>query len=306
MRNRNIFDDLKKFFFSRNMLSRLILINVIVFILAYISYLYYYLLKITPDISICGSSISKFIYWLAVPADTGALLIKPWTVFTYMFLHENFLHILFNMIMLYFSGTLFIQYLGGKKLLCTYIIGGLAGALFYIIAFNFFPVFSEIKNCSIALGASASVIAVLVAIAFHIPDFIVNLFMVFRVKLKYIALALIIIDLFSIPKENPGGHLAHLGGAFWGFNYIMSLKKNNDLYSIFNPIRKFFKNLFRPKPKLRVEYKKAKPVTDDEYNRLRAEKQKKMDAILDKISKNGYDSLSREEKEFLFSSGNKK
>ncbi len=306
MRNRNIFDDLKKFFFSRNMLSRLILINVIVFILAYISYLYYYLFKILPDITICGSLISRFTYWLAVPADTGVLITRPWTVFTYMFLHESFLHILFNMIMLYFGGTLFLQYLSGKKLLSTYILGGITGAFFYIMAFNIFPVFSEVRNCSIALGASASVIAVMVAIAFYIPDFRVNLFMVFRIKLKYIALALIIIDIFSISKENPGGHIAHLGGALWGFIYIMSLKKNNDLYAVFNPIRKFFKNLFMPKPRLRVEYKKERPLTDDEYNSIRAEKQKKMDIILDKISKSGYDNLSREEKEFLFSSGNKK
>lgn len=306
MRNRNILDDLKKFFFSRNMLSRLLLINVSVFILAYLSQLYYYLFKITPDITICGSSITKFTFWLAVPSDTATLLMRPWTVFTYMFLHENFLHILFNMIVFYFGGTLFMQYLGGKKLLSTYILGGLTGTLFYILAFNFFPVFSEIKNCSIALGASASVIAVLVAIAFYIPDFRVNLFMVFRVKLKYIALALIIIDLFSISKENPGGHIAHLGGALWGFIYIISLKKNKGLYSIFNPIRKLFNNLIKPKPKLRVEYKKERPLSDDEYNRIRTEKQKKMDAILDKISKNGYDSLSKEEKEFLFSSGNKK
>jgi membrane associated rhomboid family serine protease len=306
MRNRNFLDDLKKIFFSRNMLSRLILINVIVFILSYLSYLYYYLFKITPDISICGYSILKFSYWLAVPSDISALLIRPWTVFTYMFLHESFLHILFNMIMFYFGGTLFMQYLGGKKLLSTYILGGLTGAFFYIIAFNIFPVFTEIRNCSIALGASASVIAVLVAIAFNIPNFQVNLFLVFRVKLKYIAIALIIIDFFSITKDNPGGHIAHLGGALWGFIYIMSLKKSIDLYAIFNPVRKFFINLFKPKPKLRVEYKKERPLTDDEYNRIRVEKQKKMDGILDKISKNGYDSLSKEEKEFLFSSGNKK
>lgn len=306
MQNRNIFEDLKKFFFSRNMLSRLILINAAVFLLVNISYLFYYLFKINPGNSICGSEVSGITYFLAVPSNTSALLMRPWTVITYMFLHEGFLHIFFNMIMLYFGGSLFMQYLGGKKLLSTYIFGGLSGAVFYILAFNFFPVFSELKYCSIAIGASASVLAVLVAIAMYIPDFTINLFMVFRVKMKYIALALIVIDLFSIQKENPGGHIAHLGGAFWGFIFIMSLKKNKDIYAIFNPIRIFFKNLFKPKPKLRVDYKNARPVSDDEYNRIRAEKQQKIDEILDKISKRGYDSLSKEEKEFLFSSGNKK
>jgi membrane associated rhomboid family serine protease len=301
MRNRNIIDDLKKFFLSRSMLSRLILINVIVFIIVNLSYLYYYLFNIIPESEAFGIS-----YWLAVPASSSALLERPWTLFTYMFLHENFLHIFFNMIMFYFSGTLFMHYLGGKKLLSTYIIGGITGALFYIFAFNFFPVFSEIKDQSVALGASASVLAVLTAIAVYIPNSPVNLFMVFRVKLKYIAIALIIIDLFSIQKDNPGGHIAHLGGALWGFIYIVSLKNKTDLYSVFNPVRKFIINLFRPKPKLRVEYRKERTVSDDEYNRNRADKQKKMDGILDKISQKGYDSLSKEEKEFLFSSGNKK
>jgi membrane associated rhomboid family serine protease len=305
MRNRNILDDLKKFFFSRNILSRLILVNIAVFILVYLSQLYCYLFNILPDISLCGLPVSKFTYWLAVPSSTGAILSRPWTVFTYMFLHENFWHIFLNMVMFYFAGKLFMQYLGEKKLLATYIFGGLTGALFYIIAFNFFPVFSDIKNCSIAIGASASVLAILVAIAFYIPDFTVNLFMVFRVKMKYIALAFIIIDLFSIQKDNPGGHIAHLGGALWGFIYIVSLKKKTDIFSVFNPLLKFFRNLFSTRPKLRVEYKKERPLSDDEYNRIRAEKQKKMDSILDKISQKGYDSLSKEEKEFLFS-GNKK
>lgn len=306
MRKRNILNDLKKFFFGRSMLSRLILINIIVFVLVYIFDLYCYLFKISPTVTLYIRQISKFTYWLAVPSGIEALLMKPWTVFTYMFLHENFLHILFNMIMFYFGGTLFMQYLGGKKLLHTYIVGGLAGAIFYILAFNIFPVFSEIKNSSIAIGASASVLAVVVAIAFYIPDFTVNLLMFFRVKMKYIALALVVIDFFSIQSDNPGGHIAHLGGALWGFIYCMSIKKNNKLFAVLNPFQRFLKNLFKPKPKLRVEYKKERPITDDEYNRIRVDKQKRMDAVLDKISKSGYDSLSKEEKAFLFSSGNKK
>lgn len=302
---RNIFDDLKKFFFSRSMLSRLILINIAVFLLVYVFDLFCFLFAIEPTVLQGTLKVSKFTYWLAVPSGINVLLTKPWTVFTYMFLHENFLHILFNMIMFYFGGSLFMQYLGGKKLLRTYIIGGLFGALFYVFAYNIFPVFSEVKNSSIAIGASASVLAVLVAIAFYIPDFTVNLFLVFRVKMKYIALALVVIDFLSIQHDNPGGHIAHLGGALWGFIFSMSLKKNYDPFAFLNPLRRSLRNIFKRKPKLRVEYKKERPLTDDEYNRIRADKQKKMDAILDKISKSGYDSLSKEEKAFLFSSGNK-
>ncbi|HNW97788.1 MAG TPA: rhomboid family intramembrane serine protease [Bacteroidales bacterium] len=280
------------------MLSRLILINVIVYILANISSLILSLYQIPHTHSL-------FTDWFAVPSNPESLLQKPWTIFTYMFLHEDFMHILFNMIMLYFGGSLFQQFLGGKKLLTTYILGGIAGAAVYILAFNYFPMFSEITKTSMALGASASVLAILVAIAVYIPDYSVILFLFGKIKMKYIAMALVLMDILSIEKENPGGHIAHLGGALWGFIYILSIRKNKNLFLFLNPVKKFFTNIFKPKPKLRVEYKKQRPVNDDEYNRIRAEKQQKIDAILDKISKNGYDSLTKEEKEFLFSTSNK-
>ena len=302
MRNSSFIDNFVGFFFRRNILSRLILINVIVFILAN---LYKFLFQVQPDISIIGNS-SGFTAWFAIPSNPLILLQKPWTILTYMFLHENFFHLFFNMLMLYFGGTLFMQFLDGKKLLITYIIGGITGAAFYVLAFNYFPVFSQVSKYSVALGASASVIAIIVAIAFYIPDYSIVLLLFGRIKLKYLALLLIVADLLMLDKENPGGHIAHLGGAVWGMAYVLSLKKNRDLYSIFNPVVNFFKNLFKPKPKLRVEYKKGRPLTDDEYTKERADKQKKIDAILDKISKSGYESLSREEKDFLFSSTNKK
>ena len=298
MYNRNFLDEFKKFFLSRNMLSRLILINVIVYILANISSLILSLYQIPHTHSL-------FTDWFAVPSNPETLLRKPWTIFTYMFLQEDFMHILFNMIMLYFGGSLFQQFLGGKKLLTTYILGGIAGAAVYILAFNYFPLFSEITKTSMALGASASVLAILVAIAVYIPDYSVILFLFGKIKMKYIAMALVLMDILSIEKENPGGHIAHLGGALWGFIYILSIRKNKNLFLFLNPVKKFFTNIFKPKPKLRVEYKKQRPVNDDEYNRIRAEKQQKIDAILDKISKNGYDSLTKEEKEFLFSTSNK-
>jgi membrane associated rhomboid family serine protease len=299
MYNKSLLDNFMKFFFSRNMLSRLILVNVIVFILANISSLFLTLYNIPHDHSL-------FTDWFAVPAYPALLIHKPWTIFTYMFLQEGFMHILFNMIMLYFGGTLFMQFLGGKKLLSTYIFGGIAGAAFYILAFNYFPVFSNVYKISYAIGASASVLAVLVAIAVYIPEYTVQLLLFGRVKMKYIALILVLMDLLSIEKENPGGHIAHLGGALFGFTYIMLIKKNRNMFNFLNPITAFFKKIFTPKPKLKVEYTKGRPLTDDEYTKVRAEKQKIMDGILDKISKNGYDSLSKEEKEFLFSASNKK
>jgi len=210
------------------------------------------------------------------------------------------------MIMLYFGGILFLQFLDSKKMLSTYIIGGLFGAVAYIFAFNFFPLFSEVSTYSVALGASASVIAVLVAIAFYIPEYEVILFLIGKVKMKYIAIFLVVMDILSIDKGNPGGHIAHLGGALWGFSYILFVKKRINRASIFNSIGSFFKNLTKGKQKLRVEYKNERPLNDDAYNKNRVDNQKKIDAILDKISKNGYHNLTKEEKDFLFSTSNKK
>lgn len=299
MYNNSLVDRIKKFFQSRTILSKLVLVNIIVFILANISNLYLILFKIPHTESL-------FTDWFGVPSNLEILIRKPWSVFTYMFLQENFFHLLFNMIMLYFGGILFLQFLDSKKMLSTYIIGGLFGAVAYIFAFNFFPLFSEVSTYSVALGASASVIAVLVAIAFYIPEYEVILFLIGKVKMKYIAIFLVVMDLLSIDKGNPGGHIAHLGGALWGFSYILFVKKRINRASIFNSIGSFFKNLTKGKQKLRVEYKNERPLNDDAYNKNRVDNQKKIDAILDKISKNGYHNLTKEEKDFLFSTSNKK
>jgi membrane associated rhomboid family serine protease len=302
----NITDQLKRFIYSRSALSRLLQINIAVFILVGILNLFFYLYKVPENMVFGKYALSKIAWWLAVPADTHILLQKPWTLITYMFLHYDFMHIFFNMIMLYFGGTLFMQFLGGKKLVSTYIAGGIAGALLFIFAFNVFPVFSEATPYAVALGASASVLSILIAIAVYMPDYVIQLFIFGRVKLKHIALVLVVMDVLSIDGTNPGGHIAHLGGALWGFTYIMFLKKNMDMYTFFNPIRKFFTNLFKPKPKLKVEYKRDRPVSDEEYNKKRAARQKQIDAILDKIKISGYDTLTKEEKELLFNESNKR
>jgi len=299
MYNNSLIDRIKSFFQSKTILSKLVLINIIVFILANISNLYLILFQVPHTESL-------FTDWFGVPSNLEILIRKPWSVFTYMFLQENFFHLLFNMIMLYFGGVLFLQFLGGKKMLSTYIIGGLFGAAAYIFAFNFFPVFREVSTYSIALGSSASVIAVLVAVAFYIPEYEIILFLIGKVKLKYIAIFLVVMDLLSIDKGNPGGHIAHLGGALWGFSYILFFKKRIYWSQIFNPIVLFFKNLTKGKRKLRVEFKNERPLHDDAYSKNRVDNQKKIDAILDKISKNGYHNLTKDEKDFLFSTSNKK
>jgi hypothetical protein len=224
-----------------------------------------------------------------------------------MFLHEDFLHILFNMLWFYWFGKLFINYIGAKKLIGVYIIGGIFGAIFYVGAFNLFPVFAPIISSAKALGASASVIAIVVAVSFYIPDHKVNLMFIGSVKLKYIALFTIVLDFLSIAGENSGGHIAHLGGAFFGFIYAMQFKSGRNALLWFEKMLAGIGKIFKPKPRMKATYSNtAKGKTDMDYNYEKAKQQKEIDTILDKIAKSGYESLSKAEKEILFNSSNRK
>ena len=294
------FSRLGSFFKGGSLLSRLILINAGVFVLASLVRLFFFLYQASPFADETHG-ISYISYWLAVPSDLHQLLQKPWTLITYMFLQENLWHIFFNMLMLYFGGVLFNQYLGSRKLLATYILGGVSGAVFYIAAYNIFPVFAADSLHSVALGASASVLAIIAGIATYKPDYEVHLLFFGKIRFKYIAIIFVLIDILSIEKSNPGGHIAHLGGAFWGFSYILALKMTR---GIRNPFRKI-SDLFKPKLKKVKYHTNRKPLTDDEFSLMKVQNQKKTDAILDKIKKSGYDSLSREEKEFLFRASHK-
>jgi len=291
--------DIKNQYKNGSALIKLILINVAVFLLVHIIGVLLFFFNIKNG--------SDFIaYWLSLPADFTNVITKPWTILSYMFLHTSLWHILMNMLILYFGGRIFIQFLNEKKLVSTYLLGGLTGGLIYILAFNLFPVFSQIKGMSIALGASASVMAVLIAAATYVPNFVVRLMFLGNVKLKHIALFYIVLDVVSIPKGNAGGHIAHIGGALFGFLYVQQLKKGNDFAAGFSRFLELLNNLFKPKKKMKVVYKKtAKSRNDYEYNAQKNANQAKIDAILDKISKSGYDSLSKEEKAILFEQSKK-
>ncbi len=296
----NILEQFKHFFTRRSALPRLIIINTAVFLLVYLVNLIIWLFQINP--TGLQNGLSPLTSLLAVPASLSALAAKPWTVFTYMFLHEGFLHLFFNMWVLYFGGTIFLQYLSQKRLISTYIAGGLAGAFFYVLAYNLFPVFSQLNHVSVALGASASVLAILVAIATYVPQYTVNLLLIGPVRLKYLAIGLVILDFFSIQGNNPGGHIAHLGGALWGFSYVWMLQRGQDVYAIFNGI---FDRKMKVKPGGKQKTSSSRPLTDEEYNAQKAKEQEKIDAILDKIAKKGYSSLTKAEKEILFKSSHK-
>lgn len=291
----SIIDELKNSYKQGSVLIRLIYINLIVFLFIKIFEVFLFLFSVNPE------SIFNPVLWLAVPADIQTLLIRPWTIITYMFLHQGFLHILFNMLWLYWLGRIFLEYLSQRQLVGVYILGGLSGALLYILAFNVFPAFQDIMPYSIALGASASVLAVVIAISVYVPDYTIHLLFLGRVKLKYIAIFSVFLDILSISSGNAGGHIAHLGGAFFGYIFIRQLKKNKDITIGINRILDKIVDWFKPKPKIRVEHKRAN--TDFEYNYEKAKMQEEIDRILDKIAKSGYDSLSKSEKDILFKMG---
>ena len=282
----NLLERLKDFFLQKNVLSRLIFINVVIWVICLFISVFTWLFNI--------SDISFVTKLFAVPSDISALCEKPWSVFTYMFLQEEFWHLFFNMLMLYYGGKIFLQYFSERQLLLTYIFGGLVGALFFVLAFNAFPVFENWKNDAVALGSSASVLSILIAAATYRPDYTLNLFLLGQVRMKWVAIVFVVIDFLSISKGNSGGHIAHLGGALWGFLYVFMLKNDFDIYKI-----------FKKKAKIRVktvnsERYHERPKTDEQYNAERAAEQEEIDRILDKISKSGYSSLNDKEKEFLF------
>lgn len=290
----NILDRLKELYRKGSILIKLIYINIAVFLAVKIIGVIYFFLSINnPDFMIVN--------WLAVPANLNELMIKPWTIITYMFLHNEIIHILFNMLWLFWFGQIFLQYLAPKKLLSVYILGGLSGAFLYIAAFNLFPVFDNILPVASALGASASIMAIFIAISLYVPDYTINLLLIGPVKLKYISLFVIVLDILSIPSSNSGGHIAHLGGAIFGLVYIMQYKKGKNITKGFDGFMDGLLGLFKKKRKIRVTHKK--PADDFEYNRNKAKEQQEIDRILEKIKTHGYDKLTKPEKEKLFKMG---
>jgi membrane associated rhomboid family serine protease len=291
-------EDIKKQYKNGSALIKLIFVNVGVFLAVYIIGNVLYLLNI-------GSSDALFNY-LSLPAQLSEIINQPWSVVTYMFLHKGLWHMFVNMLILYFGSQIFGQYLNQKKLVVVYILGGLAGGLLYILSFNLFPVFSEVMPFSMALGASASVMAILIAAATYVPNFVVRLMFLGEVKLKYIAMGYLALDLVSIQGSNSGGHIAHLGGAIFGFLYIQQLKKGNDFTLGFSRCLDYLKALFKTQKKMKVVYKKqGKTKSNKDYNSQKVDNQNKVDAILDKIAKSGYDSLSADEKAILFDASKK-
>lgn len=302
--NQNPLEDLGRFFRSKAVLPRLILVNAAIWLAIGIMRVFSFLFNV-PDSSLTNVIVDFF----ALPANLENLQFRPWTLVTYMFLHIDFFHFLFNMLWLFWFGRIFLEFLKVRQLFMIYILGGLSGGVLYILFYNMFPVFEKSLEMSVALGASASVMAIVTAISFYVPGYSVHMLFLGKIRIFYIALFLFVLDFFMIRSENAGGHIAHIGGALFGLSYIVTRRKGMNFNGVWNTA--WFNRILSSlrKNRMRVEYNNTssthgRPLSDDEYSIKRAERQKKIDEILDKISKSGYESLSSEEKDILFKSSN--
>lgn len=311
----SIWSDVKKEFSYGNMINRLIIVNVAVFILINLVRLVLYFAG--------GGTVppfyNQFLYFFSISSDWWHDLTHPWAVFTHMFLHEDLFHILFNMLFLYWFGRIVGDLIGDERILPLYILGGLAGCVVYFISANIMP-FGASGN-SYALGASAAVLAIVAASGMLAPDYIMHWLFIGAVKLKYIVAALIFLDIVFLGRDtNTGGHFAHIGGAVFGLFFVLQLREGNDLAA---PVNRFFdkiKGLFsgtknqktakRKGPRMAYKNKsktvknrrtKGNAASDSNLNH-----QEQVDAILEKIKRSGYESLSAEEKEYLFNASKKK
>lgn len=283
----NVLENLKYRFKHAGIVEQLIYVNLAVFLLVFVTNTFGFLFQ---------SKTNFLVEWLALSANFDDFILKPWTIITYGFLHTSFLHILLNLIALFYIGHLFKQYFTSKQLLSFYLLGTLFGGIVFVASYNFFPVFAEDIDINVLLGASAGISAIFIGIATYIPNYELKFPLIGFVKLWVLACIWIAIDIIQIPAGNAGGHLAHLGGALLGFFYVRSA--SNKELDIFKSINKLFSKKER---KLKTVYKSGNKTPKPNVDKTR--NQEEVDAILDKISKSGYDTLSKSEKEFLFKQG---
>ncbi|GAA4495620.1 rhomboid family intramembrane serine protease [Hymenobacter ginsengisoli] len=293
----SITQDIRDAFSRRdNALNQLIISNALVFAVLII-------LKAIFFITQTSGVYVLIMRQLALSSDGMVLLRHPWTLLTYAFVHEGFLHILFNMLNLYWFGQLIREYLGDRRLVSIYVLGALVGALFFLLAYNFIPVLQPGLGLPV-IGASASVTAIIVAAATLLPDYTFMLILLGPVKIKWIALAVVLISLAGINGGNPGGEITHLGGALLGFVFIKQLKAGRDMGRPVVAVGDWFGRLFQPRPAMKVTHRSpvsvGRATAAASKTAPSATPPEEVDLILDKISRSGYESLSKEEKQKLF------
>ena len=295
-------DDLKKLFKGNNFTGQIILINAGAFLLVNIVAALAY-----------GGVDRPILNWLGMPSFIPTFVTRPWTVFTYMFMHGGLWHLIFNMYMLYWFGRIFADFLGQKRLAGLYFMGGLAGGLLYLISYNLIFLGGDEVQGAILVGASAAVMAVTIASGIRFPDYTINLMFIGPVKLKYVALVVFLLSTVIDFQSNMGGKIAHIGGAAAGYFYARGLNNGKDHALSFVDFFMSIGSWFDRGPKLKVvkdkpgqKSSRSKAAKATATKKAGGEHTARVDEILDKISKSGYENLSKEEKEFLFNLNNKK
>ena len=282
-------DTLRQRFSQFNIPEKLILINVVCFVIPFFLRSLFFLFNLPTQ---------SFLSFFELPASIGDFIYKPWSLFTYGFLHDSICHIFWNMLLLYYASQFFLNLFSTQRFINVYFMGILLGGLVFILSYAVFPAF---KNQSPQMvGASAGVMAVLIFSCTYMPTQEVRLLFL-NVKLMYIGIALVIVDVLQIPTGNAGGHLAHIGGAALGYIYAQQLQNGKDIGSGFERLWKWLATLFTAQPKMKTIHRTPRRNS----KRSVQSDQEKIDRILDKISASGYDSLSKEEKELLFNAGKK-
>ncbi len=293
--------NLKQQYRQGSVLTRLIYINVALFLLLNIVYIIFTLFN-------ADLYKLKLHTWLEIPSDLHQFITHAWTLFSYMFIHFDTLHLLFNMLWLYWFGQIFLTVYSEKQMLGLYLFGGIAGGLLFLLSYNVFPYFED--KVGMMCGASASILAIVTATAFRLPNYRIHLFLFGAIPLKYIALITIGIDLMSVTSTNSGGHIAHLGGALMGYIFLIFSEKGKDLTA---PLNRFIDKIVTWRKGRHIHIKKKKgeshvkgrPESDDDYRRRKKNEENDLNAILDKIKQSGYTALTTEEKRRLFEHGKK-
>ena len=290
-----IFTKIKQLFIRANIPTKLIYINVGIFVLIKLTIVVFTLFQIDGV---------NFVRYLQIPSSYQLLIYRPWTVLTYMFVHLDILHILFNMLWLYWFGRIFLLFFNERQFGGLYVAGGIVGAVFFLIAYNVFPYFRNVVGSGFMMGASASVMAIVFAVSFYQKNYEINLLLIGRIKLIYLALFAFLVDLLSIVSANAGGHIAHIGGALFGILYATQFQKGKDLTSGINRLIDRVVN-FRKRRRVRMKVTYQRKETDADYNMRKRRETETIDEILDKLKHFGYQSLSSDEKKALFDASKK-
>mgnify|MGYP006050103319 FL=1 len=291
--------DLKQNFQRGSIGLQLIYINVGVFVVTTL---------ISVFLMLFNWDVTSWLSYLELPASLSQFLVQPWSLLTYMFLHANALHLLFNMLWLYWFGQLFLAFFSARHFRGLYLLGGLCGGLLYMLAYNVFPYFSPYIHGSYLLGASASVLAIVVATAVREPEYRVNFMFIGAVRLKYVALFMVVTDLLFITSGNGGGHIAHLGGALAGWWFTKSLQKGMDITRWINQVFDWLSGgikCSRPAQKPKMKVNRRAKADDQGSNARKQQESEEIDRILDKLKQSGYASLTTEEKKRLFDASKK-